>query len=157
MVNFKKRLFVEHGGLFGLVTIRPRMQFRHQLPTWASTNEKEELFLQEVQLDTQQAVINAQFDTKDPASGTTVGYLKKYEHLRTQPDIIAGRMQNDAEQTWHTGQDFSGTVPSLGNCLRVSDLEVEHIFQDQTADAVQIYCYFDNRIGKRSLLGRGPI
>ena len=66
-------------------------------------------------------------------------------------------MQNDAERSWHTGQDFGGSVPSLNSAMSADSTDVEFIFQDQTADAIQIYGYFDNRIGKRSIISRGSV
>ena len=156
-VNFRKRMFTEHGTLLGLVCIKPRMQFRHRVPTWAYVTDKDALFQQELARDTQVVVKQGEYDSKVANIATTVGYVRRDDWLRTAPDVIAGRMQNDAEEVWHTGQDYGGTMPSLANALRVDDTEVEHIFQDQTADAVQIYCYFDNRIGKRSMIPRGAV
>ena len=88
-------------------------------------------------------------------SETAMGYQKRYNHLRRVPDVIAGRMNEDANESWLAAQYFTATAPSINTAMEVQSAEVEHIFQDQTADAIQVYVYADNRIGKRCILPRG--
>ncbi len=149
-IRMPKRNFVEHGILLGLVSVKSRLQLRERIDRMWKTKGREDYFQQELSRDTM-----VEIDLTEVTSSTTqpfptiFGYTGRDEWLRTANDTCAGPMQEAAQREWNAFIAYTGD-PSLHSV----QLENHHpnLFQDQTADAIQFYWFFDHRIGKRSMV-----
>lgn len=147
-VRFPKRRFVENGTLIGVCFARGRHQIQGRTDRIFLTSGKDDLFQQELARDTQVGVDQREIVTD--LSTSTVYYQRRDEWLRTPRDTIAGTMQDTDKHSWHGAKLY--TSAPVANLLFRANLHLDDIFQDQTADATQIYTYADHRIGKRSIV-----
>ena len=150
-VPFRRRRFVEHGTLIGLMHIRPRNQLLHRVdPVWRIRN-KDDLFQMELSRDTQ-VPVRAQEAWSQAASPEAVfGYTRRDEWLRSLRDTVAGRMQESANLTWSTSRNFT-SMPSVADMLEVP--QFNHLFQEQASDSVYFQVYASHRIGAQRIVPR---
>lgn len=150
--NFRKRVFVEHGTLIGLVVARPRNVMRHRIDRQFRATTRDDILQPELVQDGLTLFHGYEVNSK-PVWATIsagIGYIPKYEWLRTARDTIAGPyMQDDAQAPWVASRNWDDTtVPNLNTVISVP--EMTDLWQNQT-DPNFIW-YFDHNIGKRSLL-----
>lgn len=158
--NLRKRMFLEHGYLMGLFTIRPRLQINRRVDRLFLVNDKDDLFQQELARDTQVAIEAQEVATEGLDNATrqeVFGYTARDQWLRTARDTIASEMQGDALNSnplegWHIARNFQDNTPSLLEVQQVWD--VDQIFQDQTSAAQQAFCFFNNGLRKSSIIPR---
>lgn len=82
-----------------------------------------------------------------------VGYVPKFEWLRTARDVVAGQMLAAENQEWTASRQFAlDETPTLKEILEVPSYD--WLFQDPSVD--NYYAYFSHSIGKRSLIPPRP-
>lgn len=152
-VNFRKRVFLEHGTLIGVLALRPRLQLRKRIDRMYYTTSKDQLFQPELSRDTQVPVFGGEVTSEDQSEINTIwGYVPRDEWLRSANDVIACTMQDTPGDGWTTGRDFGVTLPGITTFNAVPAFN--ELFQDTGGTAIHTYCYFDHRIGKRSIVPR---
>ena len=150
-VPFRRRVFLEHGSLIGLMHVRPRNMLRHRIDHQFKLKSRDDLYQQEQVRNTQVPVELDEVRSQSASGQSIIGYTRRDEWLRTARDTVAGDMQADVNGTWTASRGWTSD-PSLTDVMQVP--KFTRLFQDQTTEALNIFCYFDHRIGKRSLVPR---
>ena len=150
-LNFRPRMFYEHGTLLGVAFIRPRLQIRDRIDRIFFTGSKDDLYQPELARDTQVAIRTGELNVSSPDLQAVWGYTARDEWLRSPRDVVGGEMNDVAQESWSSSRVFT-TDPTIQDVIRCD--EHKELFQDQTATAVQCYAYFDHYIGKRSVIPR---
>ena len=151
---FRKRLFLEHGTLLGLMHVRPRLQLRKRVDRQFLAQSKDDFFQMELARDTQVPIYASELAAGITTAWDAVwGYTGRDEWLRSPRDFVAGAMVESAYESWSAAKTYTST-PSQTDVGVIAPFD--HLFQDQTADAVKLFVYADHRIGKRSLVPRRP-
>lgn len=148
-VKFPKRRFEEHGTLLGVAYARPRLQLRHRMDRQFFTQDKDDLYNPSLSSDTQ--VVVQAGEIYSDTTATNFGYQARDQWLRTARDTIANNMMSTVNYPWTAPVDLTG-VPTIGFLQEVQDYD--EIFQDQTADRVDLSAFMDHKISKISQIPR---
>lgn len=152
-VKFRKRSFLEHGTLMGLMLMRPRNMFSNRVDhSWKRTQWQRyyQPELSPDEWDTLQVEeVNSQMTNK-PDSRSIIGYIPRFEDLRTARDTVAStHMQQVGQHIWHAGRYFqTDDQPTINEVINVP------FYPDwwQDSNSPDFYTYFDHAIGKRSVI-----
>lgn len=115
--NGFSKSFVEHGFVFGLLSLRADLTYQDGLNRMWSRVTRFDYFWPTLAHLGEQAVLNKEIYVQGTAADDqTFGYNERYAEYRYYPSQITGLFRSDAPGTldsWHLAQDFS-TLPVLG-------------------------------------------
>lgn len=149
-IPFRKKMFMEHGTLIGVMYARPRLQLKTKHDKLYLVDDKEALYNPALAGDRQVDVTTREVYANDIAH-PVMGYTARDEWLRKANDVIAGAFQGNPLQGYIADVRLS-TAPTVSYLQQVQDYD--HLFQDQSGDRTDIQTFFDHKIGKLSPIPR---
>lgn len=145
-MNWKPRMFTEHGTLIGCLYVRPRLLIKDRVDRQWLVNDKYDLYHPELANDTQ-VTVDQQEVYADQAAGD-FAYQARDQWLRCARDTVAGTYQFTSDQ--FIASIEMTAAPSLAYLQQVQ--AYNSLFQDQTAGRTDIYGFFDHNLRKRSII-----
>ena len=110
--------FVEHGYLFGLMSVRADLTYQQGLQRHWSRLTRYDFYMPVFAMLGEQAVLNKEIYADGSANDDLVfGYQERYAEMRYKPSLITGKFRSNATGTldsWHLAQNFA-SLPTLNS------------------------------------------
>lgn len=144
-----KKMFLEHGYVVSLVSIRPKsMYMTAQDKTWLRTR-KDDFWQKEHEILGEQPINNREiFATHN--DNEPFGYAPRHDDYRTQRSYVTGPMRTPEHATWHMARDFQN-MPGLNDDFLKCD-PTKRVFR--SANDPQFTMMINNSIAARRLVSK---
>lgn len=151
--RLRKRHFVEHGFLLGLLSIRPR----HVRGWWAERfwlkSTWDHFFQPELQHQTQQEIWQRENSIRyGTAVPSVFGYTARFEEYRRQLDMHASTMSTPANRPWTFAQ-FPGSHQPLDSAYIECDPGLDP-FVDQGSSRDEVFAFLHHGVRARRIVPR---
>lgn len=122
--------FVEHGYLFGLLSVRADLTYQQGLDRHWSRLTRYDFYMPVFAMLGEQAVLNKEiYCTGAAADNNVFGYQERWAEYRYMPSKITGLFRSTAAGTldgWHLSQKFA-TLPSLNSTFIEENVPLDRV------------------------------
>lgn len=144
-MKFKPRTFTQHGILLGVMVAKPRLTLKNRLDKHFDIISPQELYAPD-RADWPLITVDTR-EVDNTVAGASFAYQDRHEWLRTARDTIAGEMYETAQDPWTAHHDNASDLLTMQTIP-----QYDHLFQDQSVTRPDIFCYFDHKIAKHSII-----
>lgn len=143
--GFKYRV-VEHGYIFGIMSIMPKPAYQQGTPRHFSKFDRFDYFFENFEQIGEQPIYNREIYNDNNSSYEPegiFGYTPRYAEYKYLPSTVHGEFKTSLN-FWHMGRIFDGPPHLNEDFITMDDAEVSRVFAVE--DAEKLYCYLHNKV-----------